>query len=47
MADEFAFPLRPGDLERPECDHPLKCGPDLTDVAALDKDEADEFCERE
>lgn len=47
MADEFAFPLRPADLERAECDLPLKCGADLTDVAALDGDEADEFCERE
>jgi len=46
MSDEFAFPARPADLESARCDLPLKCGSELTDVAGLDRDDADEFCER-
>jgi hypothetical protein len=40
------FPDRPADLCDPRCELPLRCA-DLVDVAGLEKEELDEFVDRE
>lgn len=46
MDDEFSFPDRPADLCDPRCELPLRCV-DLVDVSGLEKEELDEFVDRE
>lgn len=46
MEDDFVFPDRPADLCDPRCELPLRCA-DLVDVAGLEKEELDEFVDRE
>ena len=47
-AGEFAFPDRPADLASEVCTLPVKCGPDVVDLAGLGgRDEVEDYADRE
>ncbi len=47
-AGEFAFPDRPADLASEACTLPVKCGPDVVDLAGLGgRDEVEDYVDRE